>query len=150
MEPWVNSDVEIVPICPEENKKYCYIAWANIGHIFASKTISPMRRHEIITVFTKLDQLFGKHQPFHSVMFTLYGKYNHQPDVLFHNNTKILATENILGMHPYGSMPLNFERAILNDTAICQISDFSPNAACKMASTFFILIATLIVYIMNS
>ncbi|CAH2101400.1 unnamed protein product [Euphydryas editha] len=150
MEPWVNSDVQIVPICPEENEKYCYIAWANIGHIFASKTISPMRRHEIITVFTKLDQLFGKHSPFHSVMFTLYGKYNHQPDVLFHNNTKILATENILGMHPYGSMPLNFERAILNNTAICQISDLAPSAAYKMASSFLILLPSLLAYIIYS
>ncbi|XP_046975577.1 transferrin-like [Vanessa cardui] len=151
MEPWASTVVDIISICPEENTKYCYISWSNIGHIFAANNITQMRRHEVITVFTKLDQLFGKHQPFHSVMFTMYGQFNHQLDILFHNNTKILATENILNMHPYRSMPLNFERSFLNNTSdSCQITDLAPSAADKMAPMFLLLMSSLLTYVLSS
>ncbi|XP_045506110.1 transferrin-like [Colias croceus] len=140
---------DIVPLCPEDNAKYCYISWANIGHLYVPKNISDVRRHEIKNVFTKLDQLFGKHQPFHSPMFSLYGPFNHQLDVLFHNNTKSLASEEIFGTHPYDTMPFNFERRILNDTFdSCQITE-QMNSARKLTSGLFLIVPALVVFVLG-
>ncbi|KAI8426948.1 hypothetical protein MSG28_014616 [Choristoneura fumiferana] len=94
-----NADVKIKPLCAEESAKYCFISWSNIGHVFAKNT-SAMRVQEIINVFTKYDQLFGKHFPFHTAMFSLYGPYNHQNNVIFDDNTKMLATRDIFKTHP--------------------------------------------------
>ncbi|XP_053616912.1 transferrin-like [Plodia interpunctella] len=116
---------QLVPVCPKENPKYCFLSWANIGHVLAANTTTAMRKQEIINVFTKLDQLFGKHYPFHNAMFSMYGPFNHQLDVLFHNNTKILATDNMLNNHPYDKIPLNFERQLSNDS-LCYDLNFSP------------------------
>ncbi|CAH2226441.1 jg28019, partial [Pararge aegeria aegeria] len=151
IESWADNIIDIVPICPEENKKYCYLSWSNIGHIFAASNITDMRRHEIVNVFTKLDQRFGKHQPLHNVMFTMFGPFNHVLDVLFHNNTKSLSTANIFKMHPYASMPLNFERTILQDsTDSCQITDLARDSAFNFAPTFLLLASCLVITIIGS
>ncbi|CAK1587817.1 unnamed protein product [Parnassius mnemosyne] len=148
--PWAQEIIEIKPICPEENIKYCFISWSNIGHVFASNKNSNMRRQEIINVFTKLDQLFGKHQPFHSAMFSMYGLFNHQMDVLFHNNTKSLASDTMLKMHPYDKIPLNFERTLTgvkNNT--CQIADLSPDSGFKTVPTFILCFVSLVVCLLT-
>ncbi|CAK1554931.1 unnamed protein product [Leptosia nina] len=138
--------VDIVPICPEENPKYCYISWAHLGHLYAAKNLTDMRRHEIINVFTKLDQLFGKQQPFHNPMFSIYGPFNHQMNVLFHNNTKTVAIvfvlEGILHMHPYDTMPFSFESKILNSTFDrCQITDDVNKAFIRMPNSLIVILS---------
>ncbi|CAH2062414.1 unnamed protein product, partial [Iphiclides podalirius] len=146
-EPWAQAGVEIAPICPEENKKYCFISWSNLGHIFASSNSSHMRRQEIINVFTKLDQLFGKHQPFHNAMFSMYGAFNHKMDVLFHNNTKGLATDAMLNMYPYDKIPLSFERALSNvKNDACQTADLVFSSSFSAAPIFLIYVASLVLY----
>ncbi|KPJ16377.1 Transferrin [Papilio machaon] len=145
-ETWAQNIVDIIPICPEENPKYCFISWSNIGHIFVSKKNSQMRKQEIINVFTKLDQLFGKHQPFHSPMFSMYGQFNHQMDVLFHNNTKNLASNNMLKFNPYDRIPFNFERTLTdvkNDT--CQTADLSPDSSFRSVPTISLSVVSLVV-----
>ncbi|KAL4714843.1 hypothetical protein ACJJTC_002702 [Scirpophaga incertulas] len=125
MYAWAKNPIHIVPVCPEENVKYCFISWSNLGHIFAAKNITTMRKQEIINVFTKLDKLFGKQYPFHLPMFSMYGPFNHKMDVLFHNNTRVLATEDLLRNHPYDKIPLNFERSLSNSTDSCKLVDFN-------------------------
>ncbi|XP_069363596.1 transferrin-like isoform X2 [Maniola hyperantus] len=148
MEPWADTDVDITPVCPDENKKYCYLAWSNIGHIFAARNLTDMRRQEIVNVFTKLDQRFGEHQPSHNVMFTIYGPFNHAMDVLFHNNTKTLSTADMYkNTHPYASMPLNFERTVTNDS--CQITDLASDSVKSFAPTFLLLIPSLLLTILS-
>ncbi|XP_063543762.1 transferrin [Cydia strobilella] len=145
-EPWV-KDVKIKPICAEDNEKYCFISWSNIGHVFAKNTTA-MRRQEIINVMTKLDQLFGKHNPNQAsaVMFSLYGPYNHQNNILFHDNTKALSTSDVLRTHPFDKVPLNFERS-LKDIDSCHMSDLTGGAGsvvpkivliASMVSVFFV------------
>ncbi|XP_060809122.1 transferrin [Amyelois transitella] len=136
----------LMPICPKENPKYCFLSWANIGHILAAKNITAMRRQEVINVFTKLDQLFGKHYPFHNAMFSMYGPYNHQLDILFHNNTRILATDEMLNSHPYDKIPLNFERSLFKDSSC---DNFDINFAAKttplaLSLIFFTLVPFLL------
>ncbi|XP_068625861.1 transferrin-like [Battus philenor] len=144
-EPWAQQIVDITPVCPEENRKYCFISWSNIGHVLISNKNTKMRRQEIMNVFTKLDQLFGKHQPFHSAMFSMYGPFNHQMDILFHNNTKSLASDDMLKMYPYDKIPLSFERSLAdlkNDT--CQTSDLSPDSSFRSAPTLLLCVVSLV------
>lgn len=81
-----------------------------------------MKRQEIINVFTQLDQLFGKHHV-HRQMFSMYGPFNYKLDVLFHNITKSINTDEMFKMRPYSEIPLNFERS-LNSSDVCTFSDF--------------------------
>ncbi|KAM3956879.1 LOW QUALITY PROTEIN: transferrin [Aphomia sociella] len=147
-EEWARSQNKIIPLCPEENKKYCFLSWSNIGHVLASNNLTAMRRQEIINVFTKLDQLFGKHYPFHNAMFSMYGPFNFKLDVLFHNNTKILATDEMLMSHPYDNIPLNLERSLRNSKIdICQNSDFRGNFGGKIKPTILLILFSLVAYI---
>ncbi|VVD03897.1 unnamed protein product [Leptidea sinapis] len=145
--------IEIIPLCLEENKKYCYIKWANIGHIMTIKNLTSVRSHEIKNVFGKLDQLFGTHQPFHNPMFSLYGPFSHNLDVLFKNNTKRLATDKIFETHPYVGMPLNFEGSLVNDTFdSCHLShilalNFAPKSAPVVAIlTLLTVVSSFLLY----
>lgn len=135
---------KIVPICPEDNNKYCFIGWSNIGHVFAAKNLTEVRRHEVINVLTKLDQMFGKHPPFHSPMFSMYGPFNHDNDVIFHNNTRSLASDYMLSMHPYDKIPMNFELKIMN------VTDFTCGFGYKIAPSVLVLFLTLVCSIIIS
>ncbi|XP_026318492.1 transferrin-like [Hyposmocoma kahamanoa] len=138
-EPWAKNIIELVPICPEENKDYCFVSWSNIGHIFASNNISSMKRQEIINVFTQLDQLFGKHHV-HKQMFSMYGPFNFKLDVLFHNITKSINTDEMFRTRPYSQIPLNFE-SNLNSSDVCVFSDFYRSFGAKiMPSTLLSII----------
>lgn len=143
-EPWASGLEEIVPICPKENQKYCFLSWSNIGHILASTNLTSMRRQEIINVFTNLDQLFGT---FHKPMFSMYGRYSHQLNILFHNNTKILATDNMLQTHPYDKIPLNLERSLLNVTHSCQSSDFEVSFGAKGTPSVFLIVSLVLYFV---
>ncbi|CAG9789710.1 unnamed protein product [Diatraea saccharalis] len=141
---WAKTPIRILPICPEENTKYCFISWSNLGHIFVNKNVTAMRRQEIINVFTKLDQLFGKNPPFHTAMFSMYGSFNHQMGVLFHNNTWKLTTDDILRNHPYDKIPLNFERSLTNSTDSCQLADLT-NFGAKLQPTVWLLLSLVLI-----
>lgn len=135
---------KITPLCPEGNQKFCFVSWSNLGHIFVANNITNIRRHEIINVFTKLDQLFGKHPPFHNAMFSMYGPFNHEMEVIFHSNTKSLATINVLSTHPYNKIPYNFELAMSN------VTDFTCGFGAKTTPSLFVFLVTLVVFLINS
>ncbi|KAJ8705499.1 hypothetical protein PYW08_012545 [Mythimna loreyi] len=135
---------KIVPLCPEGNKKYCFVSWSNLGHIFAANNLTSIRQHEIVNVFTKLDQLFGKHPPFHNAMFSMYGSFNHEMEVIFHSNTKSLATSAVLKTHPYDKIPYNFELQLSNMT------DFTCGFGAKMTPSLIVLLVTLVVILIYS
>ncbi|XP_075989387.1 transferrin-like [Anticarsia gemmatalis] len=133
-----------VPLCPEDNKKYCSISWSNLGHIFAANNITEVRKHEIINVFRKMDQIFGKHPPFHNAMFSMYGAYNHEMEVIFHSNTKTLATSAILKHHPFDKIPYNFELTLekLNLNETCSFG-------VKVTPSIVVLMITLVAFLIN-
>ncbi|XP_062531864.1 transferrin isoform X2 [Bombyx mori] len=133
----------IRPLCPDENQMYCFISWSNVGHVFAANNVTDSRRHEIVNVMTKLDQLFGKHPPFHNPMFSMYGAFNHEMDVIFHNNTKTLATDAMLAMHPYDKIPMNFEREI------SKMTDFVCGYGVNMTPSLFLLISLVVFVILR-
>ncbi|XP_028166496.1 transferrin-like [Ostrinia furnacalis] len=147
-QPWASEPLQLNPVCPEDNPKYCFISWANIGHIYASKNISTMRHQEIVNVFTKLDQLFGKQYPFHNSIFSMYSPFNHQPDVLFHNSTKNLITDDSLKSQPYSRIPLNFERSLSNSTDSCQAEEIA-NLSAKIQPGLLVMMVSLVVYLIS-
>lgn len=138
------SAKNIVHLCPEDNQKYCFISWSNLGHVFAANNLTNVRKHEIINVFTKLDQIFGKIPPFHNPMFSMYGPFNHNVEVIFHTNTKNLATSAVLEMHPFNKIPFNFELSLNNNT------DFSCSFGAKVTPSIAILLIALVAYFTNS
>ncbi|CAH0599471.1 unnamed protein product [Chrysodeixis includens] len=142
--PLSNDMKKIVPLCPEQNQKYCFVSWSSLGHIFAANNITLTRKHELINVFTKLDQLFGKHPPFHNPMFSMYGAFNHENEVIFHSNTKSLAPSTVLKTHPYDKIPYNLELIVSN------ITDFTCDFGAKVAPSLIMLVATLVVFLINS
>ncbi|KAL0852823.1 hypothetical protein ABMA27_012626 [Loxostege sticticalis] len=144
---WASQPLSLKPVCPDNNK-YCLISWSNLGHIFAPKNITAMRHQEIVNVFTKLDQLFGKHYPFHNPMFAMYGPFNHKLDVLFHNSTKNLITDESLKSHPYNRIPMNFERSLSNSTDSCQAEDLL-NFGTKIQPGFLVIMVSLVVYLIS-
>ncbi|PZC72576.1 hypothetical protein B5X24_HaOG210907, partial [Helicoverpa armigera] len=135
---------KIVPLCPEGNQKYCFVSWSNLGHIFVAKNVTDIRKHEIINVFTKLDQLFGKHPPFHNAMFSMYGPFNHETEVIFHSNTKSLATSAVLKTHPYDKISYNLELFVSNMT------DFTCGFGAKITPSLSMLFVTLVVFLIYS
>ncbi|XP_059044807.1 transferrin-like [Achroia grisella] len=149
-EDWASSREKLVPVCPEENKKYCFISWSNIGHILAPRNLTAMRRQEIINVFTKLDQLFGKHYPFHNAMFSMYGQFSFKLNILFHNNTKMLATDDMLNTHPYDNIPLNLERSLRNSNMnSCHSSDFLGNFGANLNPSILLLVVSLVFFVLR-
>lgn len=103
--------------------------------MFAAKNITAMRKQEIINVLSKMDQMFGKHSVFQYPMFSIYGPYNHEMNVIFHNNTKVLAQSNLFKMHPYNKLVLNFEQQILNKT------DFVCDFGAKMTPSLILIVS---------
>lgn len=128
-------------LCPEENEKYCYVSWSAIGHVFVAKNITAMRRQEVINVLGRLDQLFGRNYPFRNPMFSMYGAFNHQLDLLFHSNTKLLAHDSVFKMPPYNSMPLNFESRYLN------VTDFTCSFGGRVTPSLILTVAFVAVII---
>lgn len=106
------SAIELVPICPGDNQKYCLFGWSSLGQVYALKNITSMKKHEVVYMFKKLDQLFGRYYPFRAAMFSMYSSFNHQINILFHNNTNNLFTLEEFETNPYRRIPLNFDSSI--------------------------------------
>lgn len=75
-------------------------------------------------------------------MFSMYGSYNHEMEVIFHSNTKSLATSDVLKTHPYDKIPYNFELSISNMT------DFTCGFAAKTTPSLILLLVTLVVFLL--
>lgn len=131
--------LNIAPLCPDEMKTYCFLSWSSIGHVFASNSVTEVRRMEIINVFGALDKMFGKHPPFHTPMFLLYGVYNHRMDVLFHNNTRLLAQNSTFYTHPFDKIPRNYEKRISS------VKDFECSFGGKMHPSFLLPVFAVVI-----
>lgn len=107
-----------------------------------------MKRQEIINVFTQLDQLFGKNHV-HRQMFSMYGPFNYKLDVLFHNITKSINTDDIFRTRPYSEIPLNFERS-LNSSDMCSYTDFYRSYGANiLPSTLLSIILVMSLFVIN-
>ncbi|KAH8355287.1 hypothetical protein KR093_010339 [Drosophila rubida] len=69
--------------------EYCYLHWTTRGHLM-THVQSEARHHEIYNSLRDMDHLFGRHYKSESRPFTLFGVFDKQNDVLFHDNTDAL------------------------------------------------------------
>lgn len=76
-------------------------------------------------------------------MFSMYGPFNHQMEVIFHSNTKSLATNAVLKTHPYDKIPYNFELSVSNMT------DFTCDFGAKTTPSLIMLLVTLVVFLIK-
>ncbi|GBP36275.1 Transferrin [Eumeta japonica] len=139
-EPWAADLKDVAPICPEGSGTCCILSWSSLGQVYAHENVTAPRRHDIVNVFQKLDQLFGKEYPFDIATFALYGPFDHKFDVLFHNNTRQLATSNQMYTHPYKRWPLNFEKNLRNYTFDRCHTNSSSMASAGVLLYFIILV----------
>ncbi|CAH1175627.1 unnamed protein product [Phaedon cochleariae] len=81
------NDFEI--LC-EGNSKSCHLSWATVGQAMVRGNSSDLWMKDTLDVFLQLDQLFGRNYQSLTTPFTMYGRYNGKPDLLFHDETQNL------------------------------------------------------------
>lgn len=81
-------------ICPfgrtSAPNELCYMHWASRGYLMASNQTDLLRRNEIYNSLREMDRLFGKYYESHILPFALYGTYDRQANVMFHDQTDAL------------------------------------------------------------
>lgn len=81
-------------ICPfgrtRAPNELCFMHWASRGYLMASNQTSLLRRNEIYNSLRDMDRLFGKYYESHILPFSMYGIYDRQPNVMFHDQTDAL------------------------------------------------------------
>ncbi|ALC42235.1 Tsf3, partial [Drosophila busckii] len=97
---WLKPDTHLSYrlICPyggiERRSKfeYCYLHWTTRGHVMTHSSTTA-RQSEIYNSLQHMDHLFGKKYKSETRSFTLYGAFDKHNDVLFHDNTDSLRSE---------------------------------------------------------
>ncbi|XP_017783463.1 PREDICTED: transferrin [Nicrophorus vespilloides] len=85
-----NAKRESFKVLCENEKDDCYLSWAPIGHAMVSKNLSDMAKNDALDVFLQLDNLFGRNYKSVTAPFSLYGSFDGQNNVLFHDATQKL------------------------------------------------------------
>lgn len=68
----------------------CYLHWSTRGQIMIYNQTQLIRRNEIYNALRDMDRLFGKYYESHIIPFSLFGPYDRQKDVMFHESTEAL------------------------------------------------------------
>lgn len=83
-------------ICPFGRTKapteLCYLHWASRGYLMVSNQTSLLRQNEIYNSMRDMDRLFGKYYESHILPFAMYGIYDRQPNIMFHDRTDALRS----------------------------------------------------------
>ncbi|OXU29059.1 hypothetical protein TSAR_015174 [Trichomalopsis sarcophagae] len=73
-----------------EGAQPCFIAETTLGSVLGNKNITQVRKEEIYLMLLSLDRFFGRTYDRETAMFTLYGPFEGQSDVIFPDNTQHL------------------------------------------------------------
>lgn len=68
----------------------CYLHWSTRGQLMINNQTKLIRRNEIYNSLRDMDRLFGRYYESHILPFSLYGPYDRQNDILFHEKTEAL------------------------------------------------------------
>lgn len=81
-------------ICPfgreEKPEELCYLHWASRGYLMISNQTKTLRRNEIYNTLRDMDRLFGKYYETHVLSFSMFGIFDRQSDVMFHDRTEAI------------------------------------------------------------
>ncbi|XP_058804849.1 transferrin [Phymastichus coffea] len=79
-------------LCQDElrSAEQCFLAETTLGSVLVSSNVTRTREQEIFLMLLSLDRFFGKTLDRETAMFTLYGPYEGQSDVIFPDRTRHL------------------------------------------------------------
>lgn len=81
-------------ICPfgrnKRSDELCYMHWTSRGYLMINNQTSVLRTNEIYNSLRDMDRLFGKFYESHIIPFSMYGPYDRQNDIMFHDRTDAL------------------------------------------------------------
>lgn len=79
-------------ICPYGRSvkpdELCYLHWTSRGYLMINNNTQLTRKNEIYNAMRDMDRLFGKHYESHISPFSLYGPFDRQENILFHDQTE--------------------------------------------------------------
>ncbi|XP_031623309.1 transferrin [Contarinia nasturtii] len=88
----LNSNYKL--ICPygrnEKPEEFCYLHWSSRGYLMINNQAKTLRKNEIYNTFREMDRLFGKYYENHVLPFGMFGPYDRQNNVIFHDRTETL------------------------------------------------------------
>lgn len=81
-------------ICPfgRETKadELCYLHWASRGYLMINNQTKLFRKNEIYNALRDMDRLFGKYYDSNVLPFSMYGPFDRQNNLMFHDQTEAL------------------------------------------------------------
>lgn len=81
-------------ICPFGRTKaaneLCYLHWSSRGYLMISNQTSLLRRNEIDNSLREMDRYFGKYYESTVLPFAMFGAYDRQQNIMFHDRTDAL------------------------------------------------------------
>lgn len=92
----INATKSIRVFCPYNGNErfskfeYCYLHWTSKGHLMMRRNATMIRRNEIYNTMKEIDTLFGKTYKTESRIFSMYGLFDNQSNVIFQDNTESL------------------------------------------------------------
>lgn len=115
----LNSNYKL--ICPygrnTKPEEFCYLHWSSRGYLMINSQMKALRKNEIYNSFRDMDRIFGKYYENHVLPFGMFGPYDRQNNIMFHDRTE--ALRGIVEMQR-DRTPRYLEQGIHNYTPIAE------------------------------
>lgn len=125
-----NNGSEYRVLCVKGDDKFCHLSWSAAGQGMTSKNKTSLWIKDALDVFLQFDNLFGNVYKSPTKSFSLFGSFDGNANVLFHDSTVKLRS--IPKSKNMDDMPRYYEeilRAV--DTLYCPISSSTSTAKTK-------------------
>lgn len=107
-------------ICLTPHTKTCYLSWASVGRLMVNRNVPDLWMKDTTDVFMFLNDLFGKIYKSQTVPFTLFGKYDGDSNLLFHDAT--LNLRNVPTVKDTDTMAYSYETFLKTDSMCVESS----------------------------
>lgn len=133
---FIKTDTSTFRVMCDTKLDGCYMSWATVGYGMVRANSTKLWLKDTLDVFLRLDSLFGKNYKSLTTPLQLFGSFNDQTNVLFHDKTVRLREV------PYAKnleqMPRTYEEVLYSEIK-CQVSSaaISFSAYCVLLSCIF-------------
>uniref|UniRef100_A0A6P7F5N0 Transferrin n=1 Tax=Diabrotica virgifera virgifera TaxID=50390 RepID=A0A6P7F5N0_DIAVI len=107
-----NEVVQIQASCINKTSA-CHLSWAPVGQAMVRGNATELWKKDTLDVFLQLDELFGKNYKSTTNAFTMFGRYDDEHDLLFHDVTEKLRT--VPTLKENDPMPFVYETSLNSD-----------------------------------
>lgn len=115
----IKTDMNTYKVMCDTKLEGCYMSWATTGYGMVRANSTKLWLKDTLDVFLHLDSLFGRNYKSLTTPLKLFGKFNGQTNVLFHDKTVRLREL------PYArnseEMPRTYEEVLYSEIK-CQVS----------------------------